>query len=187
MREHSLKDDPGASCWGGGVGVVMVVFICNQAGSCWLQDQVLLVPRNPAGREDSLPPERGLEHGLDLSRGWTAVQAGVNELEVIAALDIATVFKSRLKLIYAEESTVITHGSCIACLHGKGPSNPSRLWNVLLNEQRRGWRMLALLGSLTDMHKQLLSQRNLQPKTPHWGWWAVEAPPCLKTWKHPRL
>lgn len=123
---------------------------------------------------------RGLVQQLEFSRSWTVVQEGVNELEVITALDIPTVFKFRLKLMNAEESTMITDGSCISCLHSRRPSNPSRLWNVLLNQQRRGWRMLALLGSVTDscLVKGIYN---------HWAQQALEAPPCLKTWKHPRL
>lgn len=119
MIELSLKDHPGVSCWVG----VLVLFICNQAESCCLQDQVFLVSRNPTGREDS----QGSCAALEFSRSWITVQEGVNESEVITALDILTDFKSRLKLMNAEESTMITDGSCISCLHSRRPSNPSRL------------------------------------------------------------
>lgn len=48
MKELVLKDHPDVSCW----GMVMVGFFCHQAESCCLQNQVLLVPRNPAEREE---------------------------------------------------------------------------------------------------------------------------------------
>lgn len=166
MRELTLKDHPGASCW----GVVMVGFFLP---SGWE-----LLTAKPG----AVSPQKASWKGR-MSGSWV----GVNELEVIPGLDMFTVFKSGLKLMHTGESTVITDVPCTACLHSKRPSSPRRLWNVLLSQQRRGWRMLALLGSVTDMHTELLSQRNLQPKAPHWAWWAVEAPPCLKTWKHPRL
>lgn len=39
----------------------------------------------------------------------------VSELAGITALYIPTVFKPRLKLMYAKQSTIITYGSCITC------------------------------------------------------------------------